>query len=323
MSYACRILADSQYYHGQDPYRVTTFEVTFPRFILAEVNTHRMFSRNSASSRAIPTEKLIDRVVDNPFVPVFNTRVKGMGVGDELGETEQIKARQTWLNARDAAVDSAEWLTMTDKSRVNRLLEPFMWHTAIITATDWDNFFALRTDAGAQPEFRIIAEMMQTALHESTPSLLTSQEWHLPLVGEEEIWTEANTYPEPWIDWEMWVKVCVGRCARVSYLTHDGVRDLQADIDLHDKLKTNGHLSPFEHPARPFTWSEWKVITHLQTSARMLGWGYDTQEAVNIITRRLERQLEYCGNFRGWHQARYDVPNQADYSLQQEQITNG
>lgn len=316
MSYACKILKDSTYTRVNESYRITTFEVTFPRFILAEVNTHRMLSRNSASSRAIPTEKLIQRVTDAPFVPEFNVRVTGMGVGDALHPSEQAEARGHWLNVRDAAVDAAGWLTHTDKSRVNRLLEPFMWHTAIITATDWSNFFALRTDANAQPEFRTIASMMLDAYLASTPSLLTSSEWHLPLVDDVEIWTEANTYPEPWIDWEMWRKVCVGRCARVSYLTHDGVRDLQADIALHDRLMTNGHLSPHEHAARPFARGEWDAIDTVKTGLNMVRWSYDTKEAVNIA-QQLSQQVEYCGNLRGWHSARYDVPNQADYSLQQ------
>jgi hypothetical protein len=81
--YDVKVLADSIYglSSGQTA-RITTMQVTFPRFILAEINTHRAFSRNSASSRAIPTEKIIEQVVTNPFIPeTFNRRVKGMGVG--------------------------------------------------------------------------------------------------------------------------------------------------------------------------------------------------------------------------------------------------
>ena len=139
--------------------RLVTIEATFPRWILAEFNTHRMLSRNSASSRAIPPEKLIPMVTDTPFVPTFNKRVKGMGVGEEMGILEQRDCVDAWLGSRDKAVEAANTLIKVgaDKSRVNRLLEPFMWHSVVITATDLDNFFALRDHIDAQPEMQMIA----------------------------------------------------------------------------------------------------------------------------------------------------------------------
>lgn len=137
MSYAVNILADSV---SPDGVRLTTLEVTFPRFILAEVNTHRMFSRNSASSRAIPPEKQIERVMEHPFIPeTFNTRVKGMGVGDALVGQDAAAAEETWLTARDNAVGAAEGLIALDcdKSRIDlaandaRARSPVSRHTAL------------------------------------------------------------------------------------------------------------------------------------------------------------------------------------------------
>lgn len=299
MSYAVKILADSTSPGGV---RLTTFEVTFPRFILAEVNTHRVFSRNSASSRAIPTEKIIERVIENPFIPEFNKRVKGMGVGAALSEDEDRLAVAYWVGARSDAVKWAEKLLKldVDKSRVNRLLEPFMWHTALITSTEWNNFFALRADETAQPEFRTIAEMMLDLYQQGSPpdSLLNYGEWHLPLVSFSELVGDPeSTNP---INWDYWKKVSVGRCARVSYLTHDGVRDPQADIELHDRLMASGHLSPFEHVATPLCPNREHPVNNY------LGEDGGTHNAYHG---------ERSGNFVGWHQYRKDIPNEQDFSL--------
>lgn len=308
MSYDCKILADSINDRG---HRLTTFEVTFPRFILAEVNTHRMLSRNSASSRAIPTERLIEEVRSFPFIPDFNRRVQGMGVGEPLTPIEQADRVMSWDRSREAALTSAKEMLDLDKSRVNRLLEPFMWHTAILSGTDWLNFFGLRTDPNAQPEFRTVALMMREAYQENEPRELSSGEWHLPLVTDEEINDEALQYADPWIDWEMWKKISIGRCARVSYLTHDGKRDLEADVALAERLRTNGHLSPYEHVARPFSSKEWDVIHSLQEDIAI---SYNTGFNDVSFLERLSCGLGYCGNYYGWFQARYEVPNQDDFS---------
>lgn len=242
MSFSTRILADSV---SPADVRLTTFEVTFPRFILAEVNTHRMLSRNSASSRAIPTEQQIERVRKDPFIPItFNQRVKGMGVGDVLEDQERCK--KVWLTARDRAVDAAVVLNEigVDKSRVNRLLEPFLWHTAIISATEWDNFFGLRDHPAAQPEFQLLAGMMRSAMVYSVPSRLNDGEWHLPLVTREE--------QETW-DVITCKKLAASRCARVSFDKHTDSESIESTILRANRLMTSvpAHLSPFEHVALP------------------------------------------------------------------------
>lgn len=294
MAFDAKVLADSRSPAGR---RLTTLEATFPRFVLAEFNTHRVFSRNSASSRAIPIAKQLRRVLEDPYVPVeFGSNQPGMQAGAALEGESRDAAEREWLRARDDAVrrvlalvtdpgevaasdeleqvlDRVEEATRTrnrpprwlnvHKQVANRLLEPFMWHTVIVTATEWDNFWNLRCHPDAQPEIRLVAERMRAAVEESEPADLGLDEWHLPLIRPEDREQVAAI--------EELVKVSAGRCARVSYLTHDGRRDLQADVDLHDRLLESGHMSPLEHPARPLSGDEW------------------------------------CGNFRGWCSYRKEI----------------
>lgn len=302
MGFDAKVLADSQSPAG---YRLTTLEATFPRFVLAEFNTHRVFSRNSASSRAIPIAKQLRRVLEDPYVPIeFGSNQPGMQAGPALDGEKQEAAEREWLNARDDAVrrvlglvtdpDTAQgdllgtleqieeaarakdrpdaWLNV-HKQVANRLLEPFMWHTVIVTATEWENFWNLRCHPDAQPEIRLVAETMRDAAAASEPVELAEDEWHLPLVRPEDRDQTGSI--------EDLIKVSAGRCARVSYLTHAGKRDLGADIELHDRLLESGHMSPLEHPARPLSADE------------------------------LERG-EWSGNFRGWHSYRKSIKGEAN-----------
>lgn len=234
------ILADSISPLG---YRLTTFEITFPRFILAEFNTHRVFSRNSASSRAIPIHKQIERVIHSPFVPLgFGSAQKGMSAGDDLAGWKAWVARQIWLNARWPSAGAAKLLEKLDvhKSFANRLLEPWLWHTVIVTATEWDNFFALRTDEGAQPEIRKIAGMMQAAYWWSRPKTLGIGETHLPLVFPED--KQALSILEQFY-------LSAGRCARVSFDRQHDSEGYKKSLDRAKMLTSSGHWSPTEHQA--------------------------------------------------------------------------
>jgi hypothetical protein len=144
--YNVEILADSLSPQGN---RLTTMKITFPRFILAELNTHRMFSRNSASSRAIPFKKMVQMVEENPFIPIaWQKDHKGMQGSEYFEEPLHIEGLiDSWLDARDEAIRIAIDLNENGgvtKQLCNRLLEPFMWHTVIVTATEWENFFKLR-----------------------------------------------------------------------------------------------------------------------------------------------------------------------------------
>lgn len=272
MSYACKIIVDSISARGD---RLVTFEVTYPRMVLAEFNTHRLFSRNSASSRAIPVQDQINRLLNDPFIPIhWGKNQKGMQANEELSDLAQVQATETWLIARDHAIASAKALMElgVHKQITNRLLEPFMWHTVIVTATDWSNYFHLRDHEMAQPEIRRIASMMKSAFESSKPFLLSPTEWHLPYAQPGEL-EELGV--------EKLVKLCSARCARVSYLTHDGKRDIEADFTLYNRLLDGGHMSPFEHAARPMT---------------------DAEYALN----------ERLGNFKGWVQHRKEIHGEED-----------
>lgn len=251
-----KVLLDSVSIFGD---RLTTFECTFPRFILAEVNTHRAFSRNSASSRARPVKKVIEDVVNNPFVPqrfpVNKAGMSAIAYYDEEDSEYKIAAHR-WLQARDWAVATAESLMLNGihKQIANRVMEPYMWHTAIISATDLDNFFRLRCNkATTQPEFYKLAMMMSDAYHDSRPIVRMMRQWHLPLVDEDDHETQPT---------RQLVKLSAARCARVSYLTHDGVRDPAEDFRLYDQLAGDTHLSPLEHQAVPsmnqFEWANFR-----------------------------------------------------------------
>lgn len=256
--------------------RLTTMEVTFPRIVLAEFNTHRMFSRNSASSRAIPIEKIIERVEKNPFVPFYwGKNQKGMQAYEELDPDLQRHSTNAWHRALVCAIDRARELNHygVHKQIANRLLEPFMWHTVIVSATDWGNFFKLRCAPEAQPEIRNVALLMQELYNTHEPQEVLYGAYHLPLIFEED-WKLIGK------DIAKAVKIAVARCARVSYLTHDGKRDHQADLDLYESLLKNRHLSPFEHVA--------------------------------VSTPR----NAYYGNFKGWIQHRKQIPYEWDASLE-------
>ena len=221
-------------------------EVRMHRFVLAEFNTHRVFSRNSASSRAIPVRRTLGRVAEDPAIPLgWPTEQKGMQGGEPLGEQEADQALEIWLKARDQAIESASQLATlgVHKSVTNRLLEPFMWHTVIVSSTEWENFWGLRLSALAQPEMGAVASLMREAYLGSNPTPLAYGQWHLPYIR-----TEDQDLPV-----EQQCKISAARCARVSYLTHDGVRDPDKDIELYDRLVTvtPPHASPLEHVATP------------------------------------------------------------------------
>lgn len=155
MTISAKIIADSILkpdYDNSPVSRITTMIVTFPRFILAEFNTHRMFSRNSASSRAIPFEKMLEVVQNNPFIPIaWQKDHKGMQgteyISNDGGDGgDLVRIEIGWEKAIQSAIEQAIWCNThgLTKQLCNRLLEPFMWHTVIVTATEWENFFALR-----------------------------------------------------------------------------------------------------------------------------------------------------------------------------------
>jgi thymidylate synthase ThyX len=366
VSYDCKILEDSISEIGK---RLTTMQVTFPRFILAEVNTHRALSRNSASSRAIPFSKQLQRVMENPFIPErFPINGKGMqpqGYYEEISIDHQ-KAKEAWLKARDYAIKQAKklagieeaWLEdsgsdfRSDKPQylhvhkqiANRLLEPFQWHTVIISATEWANFFKLRTHTDAQFEFKRIADLMYDcyharnqnkyennacSLHDFHPTIqkLKAGEWHCPLVFEEDD-RLIDTYIDYFRDMlsteteeldkfiELKKQISVARCARISYLTHDNKRDIEKDFDLFDKLVGGDpkHTSPTEHVATPEhlelterEYSVYKRILDDPTDEDHL-WVKESCQVASFNNKYWF--LPRIGNYFGWKQMRKEFPDE-------------
>lgn len=324
MAYGARIILDSI---SPNNVRLTTMEVTIPRIVLAEFNTHRMFARNSASSRAIPVEKMLKKVQDDPFIPIYwGKNQKGMQADQELTLEEQANAMLDWLQAKDDAIRQVNRLLIggVHKQIANRLLEPFLWHTILVTATEWENFFNLRRDKHAQPEIRKGAEMMWDVMQASTPKELKQGEWHLPLLQPNEFvlpkdspeWNEPMGFEAHLMDIEMAKKISTGRCARVSYLTHDGKRDYKADISLCEGLVKNGHMSPFEHVARPMCEVEIRTYQMFHFTLEN-GRQYNMREAVEVGDRFDGMRVievktsSFLGNFNGWVQYRKELPNEA------------
>lgn len=257
------------------------------RFVLAEFNTHRVFSRNSASSRAIPVEKQLDRVAADPAWPlVWTSEQPGMQGGTELVGSDLLDARQLFLDVHTATTRRIEeyledlkqrYPERSDrdphtlhKSLLNRLIEPFMWHTVVVTSTEWSNFFHQRASEFsplAQPEIQATADAMLDAMRTSTPQELDFGQWHLPYIDQTD-WDHPSLAG---VSRTILKQVSVARCARVSYLTHDGKRDYEKDLDLFQRLISADpmHASPLEHVATPATEGE---ISEGNVSGNFYGW---------------------------------------------------
>lgn len=347
MSYAVRIIADSLSCWG--PFRITSFEVTFPRIVLAELNTHCMLSRNSASSRAIPVAKRVSAVLEDPFTPknpfvsdgtenqfdfvpeAFGTNQKGMQPGEALQGDDDLRARAIWLAARDHSAHAASALAGigVHKQYANRLVEPYAWHTAVVTATELDNFFRQRVNPMAQGELCRAAEMMLEEREKSDPRVLSESEWHLPYVDPDE---QFNLEVKGMSSEEL-QKVSVARCARVSYLTQNGVRDPLEDIRMHDdKLLAPGHMSPLEHVARPMSQFELNATRSYDISidngpmirtgvGSYAHLGGDPRKGQSVILSPkgkighitdIRGPLHYCGKLNGFISRRAHVPGEWD-----------
>lgn len=281
-----------------------TFVLTYPRVILAEVNTHRALSRNTASSRAIPAKKQRRRVLDMPFVPItIGQNQKGMQAGKELSGWRRTVAINTWKLSRYPAV-LASWILEkvgAHKQVVNRIVEPWTWTQQVVTATDLNNLFKLRNHPDAEPHFQILADQIQKqveyverlyntvnfdcrnpdgtacALNHVNPDLgvlrvqmLHPGDWHLPFISDKEMWQPIETLKQ----------VSTARCARTSYyLPESSERStIDRDVELCSRLSSSGHWSPFEHVATPTP------------------------------------RTDYIGNFRSWKQYRkeYDAERGGD-----------
>ncbi|BAQ50365.1 FAD-dependent thymidylate synthase [Methylobacterium aquaticum] len=259
---SAKIIADSI---SPESIRLTTLHLRYPRFIHAEFMTHRVFSRNARSSRAVPVETMIREIETDPVVPLFwGKNQKGMQAAEECAEMvpfryDEVPRDAAWLRARDNAVTVAKAFMKAGyhKQVVNRLLEPFMHIDVLVTATAWDNFFALRDHRDAEPHIAVLAREMKAAFAESRPRNLAPGEWHLPYVDaatrEEVVKGAVNADHFR----RTLIAVSVARCARISYRPFDGNGSIEAEIARHDALvgAQPMHASPAEHQATPDEYS--------------------------------------------------------------------
>lgn len=229
-----------------------TFELTYPRYIHSEFMTHRVFSRNASSSRAIPVKRMIEQVRENTVIPpkVFMNQ-KGM-----VGETEADPFTTTafhvlWEEAAENACKTAEMMERLGihKQHVNRILEPFQFIKVIVTATDWCNFFVLRLAPDAQPEIRELASAIYDEMnryHNKDVGVLELDKEHIvvsiPYITDEDIKEIGKE------EYHLLMKISAARCARVSYNNHDGSKpDIEKDLKLYGHLYDSKHMSPMEH----------------------------------------------------------------------------
>jgi thymidylate synthase ThyX len=280
-----KVIADSISPQGD---RLTTFILTFPRIILSEFNTHRMFSRNSASSRAIPFEKMVKSVENNPFIPIaWQKDHKGMQGTEYFTDNQDIqRLEDLWILQSREAIKSAQSLNnlQTTKQLCNRLLEPFMWHTVIMTSgkEGLENFFDLRNHEAAEIHIQELARKMKEVYIESTPKELKAGEWHIPF-GDE--WYSASS--------SFNLKVSTARCARVSYTVvgEEGKEpNYDNDLKLHDRLLESGHFSPFEHCAKVMSDEEYESFIKGEVD-----FGFDIPK----------HTMGWCNNFKGFIPYRY------------------
>lgn len=288
--------------------RITTLELSYPRIIHSEFMTHRQFSRNAASSRAIPFKAMVENLNGIPVrFGAANTGMQDKGgewecgvylTHDSYAKTPQI----AWGSAKEAAIEVARGFYNAGyhKQVYNRLLEPFQMMKVVVTATEWANFFWLRDDEAADPTIQALARCMKQAMNESEPQVLKSGQWHLPFV---DTFCDASTnefcgycigkYPYEMLSIEEAIRVSAARCAAVSYRKED--YGLEKCLQVFDRLVGNEkkHSSALEHQATPMkepkqsdVWLWEEGATHLDREGNL-----------------------WSGNYCGWIQHRQLLPN--------------
>ncbi len=225
--------------------RLTTFQLKYQRFIHSELMTHRVFSRNASSSRAIPVMTMLKQVWNDPATPIsWGKNKTGMQAETDLQGFSKWAAKKLWGVSGKFACLFAYAMTKVGlhKQVANRILEPWQYIHVVLSATEFDNFFELRNHPDAQPEIQELAKEMQRQYNEAAINKMQIGEWHLPYIHES----------EKDLPLEILKKVSAARCCRVSYLKHDGhTSTVDEDVKLHDRLvnAVPPHMSPVEHQA--------------------------------------------------------------------------
>lgn len=301
---SAKVIADSI---GPTGIRITTMEIEYPRFILAELNTHRMLSKNSASSRAIPVQAMHEQILQNPAQPVFwGKNQPGMQASEELEGDDLSMCKYYWDASKDAAIRFAKAMSERGlhKQIANRNTETWMMMKTVITGTEFTNFYWLRNHKDAQPEIRELARKMYIAHTQSKPRELEPGEWHLPYV-----WTcrdmIGNIYYRDSHGEELSLAdaiiVSASCCAQVSYRKNDDSLDKARRI--YDQLINSkpAHASPVEHQATPMP------LRYLALD--------DTQRKLWApgITHQGRDGNYWSGNLQGWIQYRKTLADEAQW----------
>lgn len=343
---SAKIIADSTNRSGS---RLTTYELIYPRFIHAEFMTHRLLSKNSASSRAIPVNKMIDNIKENTAMPThWGKNQKGMQAKSENTElishnNELIERDNAWNFARDSAISWANKFDSANyhKQIVNRLIEPFKMMKVICSGTEYDNYFHLRCHSDAQPEIKELADVMYSAKSKSKPLFLENGEYHLPYITSEIfeecvkfIKSENKTKEDPL---QLALKVSASCCAQVSYRLND--TSIEKALKIYDQLVTSQpvHASPFEHQARPITSDDIILFQNVFNKKHKTTEITETNATNNInssttstpstpsttsttlitpITHLCNKGYSWSGNFREWIQHRHEIPNNTCWKYQ-------
>lgn len=318
---SAKIIADSISKDGQ---RITTFELEYPRIIHSELMTHRLFSRNAASSRAIPVKTLIDMVRNEPAMPVrFGANQPGM---QDKGEEHtalvlnHFSPRRAWTIAAEDAAFWAEAFAEAGyhKQTANRLLEPFQRMKTVLTATEFENFWWLRLDKDADPTIEALGKAMHQEYCESDPEPLSPGQWHTPYVDHLVTITEyasednfeycvldENNKPVILTEEEA-LSISASCCAQVSYRRLNSTKDKA--LDIYSRLLSGDkvHASPFEHQATPMDKPDLKSIYENywidSNTEDFLCWE-------DGVTHMDKNGKFWSGNFKGWIQHRQLLDN--------------
>ena len=303
---------------------IITWELVYPRFIHSEFLTHRLFSRNAASSRAIPVAKMLEMVREHPAMPVrFGANQAGMqdkGVDhtalvyiEELYNTAlangmdedraklfaSINSSSAWRFAANKVAGIAEAFSNAGyhKQVANRLIEPFQWMKTVMTATEDDNWFWLRDHNDADPTIHALASVMWEAKQNSVPVTLTPNDWHMPYFNGScgsGCWVkDAETD-----SLEDALAISSSCCAQVSYRKLDD--SLEKAKDIFAKLIESKpcHASPTEHQATP-----------MKPHDVGINWSCSVGTWEEGITHSDRQGKLWSGNFKGWIQHRQLIPD--------------
>lgn len=276
---------------------IITWELEYPRMIHSEIMTHRLFSRNAASSRAIPVSKMIDMVRNSPACPVhWGQNQPGMQASLELSGSALDITKEHWRQAAVDAANHAEVMASAGahKQVVNRILEPFQVMKTVMTATEDDNWFWLRNHNDADPTIHALASVMWEAKQASEPVVLTPNDWHMPYFGDG-YWLSGCGIPL-----EDALAISSSCCAQVSYRKLDD--SLEKAKDIFAKLIESKpcHASPTEHQATPMKAADWKYQINLSQ------WEQTWEKGITHVDRQGNL---WSGNFKNWVQHRQLIPD--------------